>query len=217
MGKFVVIEGSDGSGKATQVRLLKNYLKKQSISHQVVAFPRYKASFHGKFIARYLKNEFGDAHQVNPYLISLAYSLDRVTAKDKINQWLASDQLVIADRYTPSNQAYQSAKLPPEKRKEFVDWLIKMEYKENKIPAEDLVLFLYVPVEFSQKMMSGRNKDGHESQLEYLREVEQQYLSFARRRHWVKIDCVKKGKLLTRSKIHQEIVKTLKKKGILTK
>lgn len=145
-GKLIVIEGSDGSGKTTQASLLKAYLEKESFSVETIDFPRYKESFHGKTIEKYLKGEFGKLDSVSPYLISLAYSLDRATAKREMNAWLRAGKIILANRYATSNMAHQSAKLPENKREDFLKWLLELEYKVNKIPKEDIVIYLHVPV-----------------------------------------------------------------------
>ena len=111
-GKLIVIEGTDGSGKTTQLKLLKSYLEKNSIPVETVSFPRYKKSFHGKTVAKYLRGEFGAMDSVSPYLVSLAYAMDRATAKWDMNKWLREGKIVIADRYATSNMAHSAAKLP---------------------------------------------------------------------------------------------------------
>ena len=152
-GKLIVIEGSDGSGKTTQLQLLKKYIDEKKIKTQTVDFPQYYDSFYGKFIARYLRGEFGDLATVNPYLISFPYALDRLTAAKKIYSWLKSGKIVLLNRYTPSNLAHQSSRLEKKEREEYLKWSLEFEYKENKLPPEDLVIFLYVPYKYAQKLM----------------------------------------------------------------
>src|SRR3989344_5328339 len=159
-GKLIVIEGADGSGKATQTALLKAYLEQKNYPVETIDFPRYWGSFHGKTIARYLKGEFGGVDSVNPYLISLAYSLDRATAKREMNTWLREGKIVLANRYATSNMAHQAAKLPERKREHFLNWLMELEYKVNKIPKEDLVIYLHVPTATAQVLIQNRGRKG---------------------------------------------------------
>ena len=153
-GKLIVIEGSDGSGKTTQLQLLKKYIDEGRVRKtRTVDFPRYCDSFYGKFIARYLRGEFGDLSTVNPYLISFPYALDRLGAAKKIYSWLKSEKMVLLNRYTPSNLAHQSSRLKGKEREAYLKWSLEFEYHENKLPVEDLVIFLYVPYKYAQKLM----------------------------------------------------------------
>jgi len=111
-GKLIVIDGPDGSGKATQARLLRQSLKKFGKTVQKISFPRYSTSFHGDIVGRFLKGEFGEMDKVSPYLISLAYALDRLTARKQINDWLEAGDYIVSDRYTSASMAHQTAKVP---------------------------------------------------------------------------------------------------------
>lgn len=227
-GKLIVIDGTDGSGKATQAELLLKYLRKKGRKVKYVDFPRYHDSFHGKVVARYLAGEFGELNSVSPHLASLAYALDRLTAKPKLDRWLRDGKIVVSNRYVSSNMAFQAARLPKNKRREFLNWITEMEYKEHRLPKEDIVLFLHVPAQTGQRLVDRRSKkvrqrlggmkrDIHEINLEYLRETERMYLKLcAEFKHWVKIECVdRKGSLKTREGIHKMIVKTLQGKRII--
>lgn len=224
-GKIIVLDGGDGSGKATQSSMLIDYLKNKSIHVKYVDFPRYYSSFHGKMVGRYLKGEFGGV-EVSPYLVSLAYAIDRAGTREEINNWLLKGGLVLANRYTPSSLAYMSAKIKKGKeREEFGKWLEELEYRIHRMPKEDILLYLDVPPKLGQKLveqkagrgyMNGQKKDIHEANLEYLEEVEKVYLSLIKKKkNWVKINCVKNGKLKTKTEIHREILKVLKEKGII--
>lgn len=226
--RLIVIDGTDGSGKETQAKLLLKYLKDKGYKTKYIDFPRYYTSFHGKVVARYLTGEFGGLNEVSPYLSSLAYALDRLTAKPEMERWLRSGNIVVSNRYTSANMAHQTARLPKNKRKDFLDWLYKMEYSVHKLPKEDVVLFLHVPVEIGQQLVDkkrkskrayakGQKRDIHEASLDYLRETEKMYISLSKRfRHWVRIPCVdEKGKLKTREEIHKLVVEALKKEKIV--
>ncbi len=226
-GKLIVIDGGDGSGKATQAKLLSDYLKKKKIPVKTFDFPRYYTSFHGKMVGRYLTGEFGDVNEVSPYLVSLAYAVDRAGAREEINEWLKKGGIVLTNRYTTTSKAYMSAKIDPDKREEFIEWLDELEYRIHRMPREDLVIYLDVPLEISQKLMekrvnrnytNGQRKDIHERNLAYLKEVEKMYLDLIKKnKNWIKINCLQVADHSIKSKeeIHQEILKVLKEKGII--
>lgn len=225
-GKLIVIDGIDASGKATQTRLLKQALEKFGYRVKTVSFPRYYSSFHGRTIGRFLSGEFGSVGEVSPYLASLAYALDRITARKQIREWLEGGSMVIADRYTSSTMAHQAAKLPLRKRKGFVNWVDELEYRRHKIPREDLTLFLYVPFEVSRKLLRkkgwrkyarGKRTDIAEADREHQQKALKMYLRLAReRRNWVKINCVdRKGKILPKEKIQQKILEVLRRRRVI--
>lgn len=225
-GKLVVIDGTDGSGKGTQTELILKYLDENKIKNKYIDFPRYYTSFHGRMVGRYLSGEFGSLESSSPYLTSLFYAMDRLTARDEIVDWLEEGNTVIANRYTTSSMAFQTARIEKSKREEFLKWLYEMEYKEHKLPKEDLVLFLYVPVEISQKLIEqktsreyakGQKKDINEANVAYQKEVLKLYLELAEKNpHWVVIKCVDAaGKLLTIEKVHGKILAALKKHGVV--
>lgn len=217
IGKLIVIEGSDGSGKTTQLKLLKFYLEKNNIPIETISFPRYKKSFHGRTVAKYLRGEFGETDSVNPYLVSLAYAMDRATAKWKMNKWLREGKIILADRYATSNMAHQAAKLPEKERDKFLKWDEELEYEVNKIPKEDIVVYLHVPVEIAKKKIKSRGRqDIHEKNIEFMKESGKMYEKLTRKyKHWVKINCEKKGRLRSKEDIHKEIVKVLRKNKLI--
>ncbi|MBP9702686.1 hypothetical protein KBD69_03275 [Candidatus Woesebacteria bacterium] len=225
-GKLIVIDGTDGSGKGTQTELLLKYLEDNNKPNKFIDFPRYYTSFHGKMVGRYLSGEFGTLESASPYLSSLFYAMDRLTARDEIVDWLEEGNTIVANRYTTSSMAFQTARIEPDKQEEFLRWLYAMEYKEHKLPKEDIVLFLYVPVEISQKLIEkkdkreyvkGKKKDINEANVSYQQSVLKLYLELAKRyKHWVVIPCVDgSGKLYSVETIHKKIVSTLKERGVL--
>lgn len=225
-GHLIVIEGTDGSGKATQVRLLRKKLQTEHISTEVMEFPRYLGNPYGKLISQYLKGEFGSVAEVNNYLISLAYAGDRFLAKTQIQEWLKKKFFVIADRYVPSNKAYMSAKMEKSDRQKFIDWLDDLEYNINGIPREELVIFLYVPTKVSHDNISKRGSndvnrteahDIHERDVVYQQEVSNMYLQLAKDENWAIIECTtKEGKMRLPKEIHEEVLKILKNRKILS-
>lgn len=224
-GKLIVIDGGDGSGKQTQSQFLLNYLKTKNYPVKYFNFPRYE-TFYGKIISRFLNGEFGEMEKTSPYLISLAYALDRGTSAKEMRDWLVSGGTIISNRYVTSNMAHQSARLSKEKRKEFISWVEELEYKINHLPKEDLVIYLYVPYKIgyfltknngSRAYLKGKKMDLAEKDLNHRQESEKMYLWLCQnRKNWVKINCLdKNGKMRTREEIHEEIVKLLKEKGII--
>ena len=220
-GKLIVIEGGDGSGKATQAKLLIDYLKSLKIPVRYYDFPQYYHSFHGKIIGRYLKGEFGGLNEVSPYLISLAYALDRASVKKEMEDFLQKGGFIVANRYTTSNMAFQTMRIKNSKEREkFLEWLYELEYKIHKIPKEDLVIYLHVSPETASQLIlkkgrrsyiKNRKKDIHEENLEFQKRVEKSYLSLANRfKHWVKIECEEDGKLLSKDQIHERIKKIVR-------
>ena len=217
-GKLIVIDGADGSGKATQTERLVAYFKKHHLPHKYISFPRYKTSFHGKHVGRFLKGEFGGNGEVRPYLSSLAFALDRLTARDQLVDWLKEGNLVIADRYVSASLAHQGSKVSSEKRSSFLDWLYTMEYLEHKLPKEDIVIYLYVPLEVSQELIKKRGSaDIADSDLDHQSRTITLYQELVKKYpHWVMITCVdKKGKLLAIDAIHQQILEVLRQRHIL--
>ncbi|HWY79067.1 MAG TPA: hypothetical protein VNW29_01790 [Candidatus Sulfotelmatobacter sp.] len=218
-GTLIVLEGNDGSGKATQTKLLYEYLQTKKINVKIIDFPRYTDSFYGKFIARFLQGEFGKLEEINPYIISIVYAEDRAAAKYEIDGWLSEGAIVLANRYVASNLAHQSGRLPMKERAAFMKWDSELEYEVNKLPREDLTIYLHVPYALSQKLLAAKEKkeDMVEQDVAYLRNAEDAYTKLAKQfSHWETIECVaKNGKLRTVDAIHTDIKKLLAEKGIV--
>ena len=136
-GKFIALEGIDGSGKRTQIDLLASGLNARGLATFRIGFPRYE-SFFGKLVGRYLNGEFGALDAVDPHLSALLYAGDRLEAKLEIEAALSDGKIVLADRYIGSNMAHQSERVSPEKREEFLAWLKHLEYGLYRLPVEDL-------------------------------------------------------------------------------
>ncbi len=225
LGKLVVIDGTDGSGKATQIEMLIKYFKQNKIPYETLDFPRYSDNIYGELAGRYLKGEFGGIDEVSPYLAALTYAGDRNLAKPQMEKWLSEGKIILSNRYVPSSQAHMSAKLPKSKQKKFINWLKKLEYKTNGLPQEDLVLFLYVSPKLSQQNVDKKGdrgylgkgkKDIHESDLKHLDMSSKLYLKLSKEQpHWEIIDCLEGQEMKSREKIHQEIIKALQKRAVL--
>ena len=223
-GKLIVIDGGDGSGKATQSELLINYLKKHNEKVKYMDFPRYYTSFHGRIVGRFLAGEFGKLDDISPYLASLAYALDRASAKDEMDSWLAHGGTIISNRYATSSMAHQAARLPEKNRKEFVGWIDELEYKVHKIPREDVVVYLYVPwrigLELTQKKNDrgyiGKGMDLAEKDVRHRQEAEKMYLDLAdSQSNWILIDCVKDGAILPKETIHRRVIDKLNRRKLI--
>lgn len=214
-GKLIVIEGSDASGKTTQLNLLKEYFKSEGRDICVVDFPRYDESFYGKLLKDFLSGKFGSLDKASPYIASVIFSLDRLGMKDQMESWLNDGKTIIANRYATSNMAHQAGRLPKEKREEFIKWNEALEYTANKIPKEDLVIFLHVPYQVSLRLLEERDgeKDMVEKDATYLKNAEEVYLFLAKLfPHWVSVECVVDDDIRSREDIHEEVKKILKER-----
>ena len=226
-GRLIVFDGINGSGKATQIKLLTKKLRARGVKYKQVDFPRYESSFYGALVGRFLHNELGDWAATNPCLAAVLFAADRFQAREQLYDWLRAGNLVIANRYV-SAMAHQAARLPVEKRSAFIDWVMEMEYQVNRIPKEDLVVFLHLPAKTTEKLV-GRKPGSISSKIngagslekdrQYQEESEKVFLQLTRKfEHWVKINCAdKKGKLLSPAKISKRVVALLERRGIVEK
>jgi len=211
---LIVFEGSDGSGKTTQAKLLHKYLVSKKIPVAYISFPRYTDSIWGAIVRRYLDGDFG---KLDPYLASMLYAGDRASAGKLIAGWLASGKIVVCDRYVASSVAHQGAKIKSDvARRKFAGWLEDLEYRENAIPVEDVVILLDVPRKFAVGLMAKRKLDIHEADRNHLKNAIAIYESFAAtKKNWVKIIPVVGDKLQTIAEVHEKVIEILKKKKIL--
>ncbi len=223
-GKLIVIDGTDGSGKATQVELLKTRLVKEGHKVKVVDFPEYSQNFFGEFIGRCLTYQYYNWINVHPKIASIAYAADRWESSHQIKDWLARGCVVIANRYATANQIHQGGKISnTAKRIEFIKWLDEMEYKVFKIPRPDIIFYLSVPMSFTLRLIKERNKKSFRAYLEKKKDIVEGNIPYLRnssktalwladtQKGWVKIDCVKKNVLDTRENIHEEIYAKVKR------
>jgi dTMP kinase len=220
-GKFIVIEGSDSSGKHTQATLMTKHLKRSGIDIEQLSFPQYDTPF-GELVAKYLRGEYGTLDNVTIEIPCLLYALDRYQVKDSIQNGLCSGKWYLADRYSQSNLAHQSAKLEGQKRQELIAWIDGL---ESRLPQPDIVVYLNVPVEITMELMANRkhksymdkekNRDIHEQDSDYQKRVIEIYLELAAKRdNWVVIDCYdpKKNKIDSIEIIHHRIAKVIEQK-----
>jgi len=201
-GTIITITGSDGSGKATQTRLLVERARSEGYKVQTLSFPQYD-KFWGKIIRAYLQGTFGCLEDISPYDASMLFALDRLSAREQILRWLAEGYNIIFDRYIESNYGHQASRFKGEEREKMLRWLYELEVKQNKMPESDLVLYLDLPVEWTLKAIEGRNKtllkkgeenkDIHESDAEYLLATQETYrMLISRNKNWISVPCLKK-------------------------
>ncbi|PIN92601.1 dTMP kinase [Candidatus Pacearchaeota archaeon CG_4_9_14_3_um_filter_31_7] len=214
-GKFIVIDGIDGSGKATQTNFLVERLKKEGFAVEVADFPQYGKKS-AALVEEYLEGKFGKVNDVDPYIASLFYACDRYEASFKIKKWLEEGKIVVANRYISSNIGHQGAKLEDGKEKnEYFEWLENMEFNIFKIPKPDLTIILYVKPEIGQKLvdqkanyrdyLGEKKRDIHEENLKHLIDASNSYLYAARKFNWIVIDCLEKNHLKSKEEIHNLI------------
>ena len=227
-GKLIVIDGIDGSGKATQVALLEQRLKKEKIKTKTIDFPRYYENFFGGLIGEYLSGKHGDFIGMDPRVASVLYAADRFESSKKIKKWLEGGYCVIADRYVSANQIHQAGKIENKKeRKIFLSWLDKMEHDVFEIPRPDLVIYLDVPFEVSkmwlQKKIAIRKKkylkggkDVAEDNLQHLKlSRESALLLHKAHKNWEKISCCEGFVCMTPEAVGEEVYKIVKNNSLI--
>lgn len=227
--KLFVIEGVDGAGKSTQIKLLRNFFTKKGSDCEYLHFPRTDAPYFGELIARFLRGEFGSLKDVDPYLVAMIYAGDRKDAADRLQHWLKEGKIVLLDRYTYSNIAYQCAKLNSVNEQErLMNWILSLEFGHFSIPQPDLNIFLDVPHQFTETKLSAsragsdRNylngtNDIHEESLEFQKKVRDIYLrvSLTDERLAV-IDCSnERGEMLSPEDIFLRIIELLTYRNLI--
>ncbi len=210
-GKFIVIDGTDGSGKTTQLNLLKAKLEEEGYAVAVADFPQYNTKSAG-LVEEYLSGKYGNADEVDPYKASIFYAVDRYDASQKIKQWLNEGRIVLANRYTSASLGHQGCKIDnPLERKVFFNWLYDLEYKIFEIPKPDLTLILQVEPEISFQLAHeraredwvGKTHDIHENDFEHLKKAEQVYVEIANTLPGFRlIKCTHNNQILSRESIH---------------
>lgn len=201
-GKLIVIEGLDGSGKSTQIELLKSKFNAKGIRHQYIHFPMLNKGIYGELIAEFLRGEYGSVKEVAPKLVALLFANDRKEHIGRIIEWLNNDYFVLADRYVNSNIAFQCAKIEDQSEKEKLKkWIWEFEYNYNQLPLPFLSFFLDVPFDFIAKSLSGERKgnerdylkgkqDIHEESFILQKNVYNEYKQLLREQsNFVRIDC----------------------------
>ena len=217
MGKLIVIEGTDGSGKSTQFRLLTERVQQEGREFKKLVFPQYEEPS-SALIRMYLGGEFGSRPtDVNAYAASAFYAVDRYASYKKVwGQWYEEGGLVLSDRYTTSNAVHQASKVEGDAQKEFLNWLYEFEYDKLGLPRPDLTIYLDVPTDFTEKMLRHREQDTntsadiHEQDTEYLTTCRRTGRAAAKFYNWTVIDCVRDGAMRSIQDIHEEIYRHVK-------
>jgi len=227
--KLLVVEGLDGAGKSTQIRLLKSFFSKRGHSCEYLHFPRTNTPYFGELIARFLRGEFGALNEVDPWLVAMLYAGDRKNASDLISGWLNKGKIVLLDRYTYSNIAYQCAKLDDTgDRKKLMKWILDLEFKHFGIPLPDLNIFLDVPFSFTEKKLSSSRsgqdrdylngtKDIHEESLAFQKKVREIYIEVAETSEQLSvINCSDNyGNILTPQVIFERILEIINERKLI--
>ena len=221
MGKLFVIDGTDGSGKQTQLGELKNRLDKEKVDYRVVSFPNYDSKT-STLVKMYLSGDFGtNSKEISPYIASTFYAADRyATYQTELKEYYENGGLILADRYTTSNMIHQAGKIQDkEERDKFLKWLWDFEFNLYKLPIPTEVFFLNMPVEKSLELIANRDnkfthdskKDIHESDKNHLIDAYSAACDVAKDYNWYEVKCVKEDKIRTIEDIHEEIYNEIKK------
>ena len=213
MGKLIVIEGLDGSGKSTQLNLLPQRLAEKGIETRSVSFPDYDNPS-STLVKMYLKGDFGKKpSDVNAYAASVFYTVDRYASfKQSWGEFYNGGGTIVSGRYTTSNAVHQTSKLEKSEWESFLSWLYDFEYNKIGIPKPDLVIFLDMPVEVSQKLLdtryteNGGKKDIHECDVDYLNRCREAARFTADYSGWKVISCAENGEPRTIEAISDDIL-----------
>lgn len=215
-GALLVFEGTDGSGKTTQLEILQKRLLDQGYEVEVIDFPQYGKKSAG-LVEEYLNGKYGSLNEVSPYQASVLYAADRFDASSRVKDWLQKGRIVIANRYVLSNMAHQGCKLEDrQERSRFFRWLRELEYEVFGIPRPDLNIILHIEAEAAYKLVGDKyardyienasNRDIHENDAEHLRQAEQAYVQIANEFSGNRIiPCTRNGIVLSRQEVHERV------------
>ena len=220
MGKLIVIEGLDGSGKATQARLLAKAIRNRRSKVREVSFPDYDSPS-SALVRMYLDGEFGDKpDDVNAFAASTFYAVDRYASFKKYWHDDYRDGVIIADRYTTSNAIHQCSKLHKTEWDGFLEWLFELEFCKLGIPIPDMVIYLRVDPEVSQILMSNRyygheeKKDIHEKDMAYLKRCQEAAEYCVDKLGWKTVDCCVNGSMRNIEEIQADIMWLVEAAGV---
>lgn len=220
-GILIDIEGADGSGKTEQAKRLFERLKAEGYPVTFFDFPQYSGSHTGKLIGELLAGKHGDFMSMPAYVSALPYAVDRGVARDAILEALECGSIV-SNRYTPSNLAHQSAKLPKDEQPALVDFIEKLEYEDLKLPRPDLVIYLSVPTDVSTELIMQKEKrdylgetetrDLAERNIAHQDRARAAYLRLVKEKGWHVVDCAPQGTMRSREDIHEEVSRIVHEK-----
>ena len=220
---LIVLEGLDGAGKSTQVKLLKEYIQSNGKQLRYLHFPRFDAPVYGDLIAKFLRGDFGAINQVHPQLVALLFAEDRRDAAALIREWLGNGDVVLLDRYVYSNIAYQCSKIKDKTESNALrEWIFNLEYNIYNIPRPDVNLFLDVPISFVDKKLK-ENREGddreylkgksdiHEADIQFQIDVRELYLEqTVLDKDFIRVECSgPQGEMLAPLEIFANIEKAL--------
>jgi len=220
MGKLFVIDGTDASGKQTQLKKLQERLEKENIEYKLVSFPNYDSES-SSLVKMYLSGEFGkNAKEISPYIASTFFAADRyATFKKNLEEFYNNGGIILADRYTTANMVHQAGKITDkEEREKFLNWIWDFEFNLYKLPVPTKVFFLNMPPEYAFELMKNREnkftheaqKDIHESDENHIIDSYNAACEVADKYNWTKIECVEDNRLRTIDEIHEDIYKVVK-------
>ncbi len=219
-GKFIVIDGTDGSGKATQTKLLIKRLQKAGFRVRVEDFPQYGHKSAGP-VEEYLTGVYGTADELGAYIPSMFYAVDRFAASKRIKQHLEHGDVVVSNRYVTANMAHQGGKIKdPKQREKYFRWLTDLEYNFFQIPKPDLQLILHLPSKVSAKLIKQRGpqhylgtkkRDIHEKDAKHLEAAEKIYLQIAKKFKYPVVEGFVDGRLLTPDEVSDKVFPIVKK------
>ena len=227
--KLLVIEGVDGAGKSTQIKLLKDFFSKKGYKCEYLHFPRTDTPYFGELITRFLRGEFGSLNEVDPYLVAMLYAGDRKDASIMINNWLSDGKIVLLDRYVYSNIAYQCGKLNEiAAQNNLMNWILSLEFTHFAIPKPDLNVFLDVPFAFTERNLANirtggdrdylnGTRDIHEKSMVFQKKVRDIYLRISESDEGLAVvDCSNNnGEMRTPSEIFDSIIKLFKERKLI--
>ncbi len=217
-GKLIVIEGTDGSGKTTQSKMLLHRLEESNYKTAYVDFPKHGEKSAG-MVDNYLTGKYGSVDKVDPKIASIFYAVDRYDSSFDLRSALLEGRVVISNRYVTASIGHQACKISDKKKRhEFIDWLEDLEYNFFAIPRPDLVILLFVPYSISKKLVEskgkreylGSKKDIHESDMGHILSAERTFLEIAKEKNWVVIDCASNGKILPIEEINKKVFSVVK-------
>lgn len=220
MGKLFVIDGTDASGKQTQLAKLQERFKKENIDYKLISFPNYNSES-SSLVKMYLSGDFGQhAKDVSPYVASTFFAVDRyATFKKELEDYYNNGGIILADRYTTANMVHQAGKIDnKEEREKFLNWLWQLEFELYKLPIPNKVFFLDMPPQYAFELMKNREnkftheskKDIHERDKNHIIDSYNAACEVAKKYDWIKIDCIDNNKVRSIEDIHEDIFKEIK-------